>query len=238
MLKSEQPDHKVVRSGSISSSRRSLLKRGATFVSVLVVSGVELNLNEAFAQRSASVAGGAVDLGAGDIGVLNYAYALEQLEAAFYTQVLDRPYRGMNAYEQGVLGDLRDHEISHREFLKGALGSARIPDLQVNFSRVNFDNRQSVLTTARTFEDLGVSAYNGAGQLLRSPQYLAAAGSIVSIEARHAAIIRDMLQPLSAAFAGNDVVDAAGLDVARLPSQVLPLAAPFIRTPVSASQLP
>jgi hypothetical protein len=95
-----------------------------------------------------------------------------------------------------------------------------------------------VLTTARTFEDLGVSAYNGAGQLLSNPQFLAAAGTIVSVEARHAAIIRDILNPLSPAFAGNDVVDAAGLDVARVPSQVLPLAAPFIATPVSARQLP
>jgi hypothetical protein len=202
------------------------------------VLGVELDLSKAYAQRGATVVGGAVDLGSGDFAVLNYAFALEQLEAAFYTQVVASPYRGMNRYEMEVLTDLRDHEVAHREFFRNALGFNRIPDLQVDFSRVNFASRQSVLTTARTFEDLGVSAYNGAGQLLSNPQFLAAAGTIVSVEARHAAIIRDIINPLSPAFAGNDVVDAAGLDVARLPSQVLPLADPFIVTPVTASQLP
>lgn len=206
-------------------------------MSVAVVSGVELNLNEAFAQRGAAMAG-AVDLGSGDFAVLNYAYALEQLEAAFYTVVLERPYAGMNSYEAQVLTGIRDHEIAHREFFRNALGSNAIPDLQVDFRRVSFGSRQSVLTTARTFEDLGVSAYNGAGGLISNPQYLAAAGTIVSVEARHAALIRDLLNPLSTAFAGDDVVNRAGLDVARSPSQVLPKAAPFVLTPISASQLP
>lgn len=217
-------------------SRRSVLRIGGTASAALAF--FHLGMGQAFAQQDASVGGGAVDLGSGDFAVLNYAYALEQLEAAFYTQVLASPYRGINSYEQSVLSEIRDHEVAHREFLRGALGGNAIPDLQVNFSRINFNNRGSVLTTAKTFEDLGVSAYNGAGQLLRDPQYLAAAGSIVSVEARHAAIIRDILSPLSASFAGNDVVNSAGLDGARLPSQVLPKAAPFVATPISASQLP
>lgn len=219
-------------------SRRALLKATGAAAASAVVVGIELNIGEAYAQRGASVVGGAVDLGSGDFAVLNYAFALEQLEAAFYTVVLERPYRGMSNYEQQVLTGLRDHEIAHREFFRNALGGNRIPDLQVNFSKINFGNRSSVLTTARTFEDLGVSAYNGAGQLLQNPAFLAAAGTIVSVEARHAAIIRDILGPLSTAFAGNDVVNSAGLDVARLPSQVLPKAAPFVATPISASQLP
>lgn len=198
----------------------------------------ELSISQAYAQRGAATA--AVDLGSGDIGVLNYAYALEQLEAAYYTQVLATPYSGMNDYEKFVLTELRNHEVAHVEFFRKALGRNRIPDLQVNFSAVNFASRQSVLTTSRTFEDLGVSAYNGAGQLLRNPAYLTAAGRIVSVEARHAAIIRDLIVPLDddAGFAGDDIIDANGLDVVRLPSQVLPLAAPFIATPVTARQLP
>ena len=59
--------------------------------------------------------------------------------------------------------------------------------------------------TARTFEDLGVSAYNGAGQLLTVAANLLTAGKIVSVEARHAAAIRDLLVPNS--FAASDVVD-------------------------------
>lgn len=215
--------------------RRVVLKWAAMAMASAAVFGVDvrgLGLPSAFAQA------GAVDLGSGDIGVLNYAYALEQLEAAFYTQVLASPYSGMNKYERSVLSDIRGHEVAHREFFKKALGAKRIPDLAVNFKAVDFSSRDSVLKTAITFEDLGVSAYNGGGAAIENVKYLAAAGSIVSVEARHAAILRDVLSSMSASFAGDDVVDAAGLDVARVPSQVLPLAAPFIATPVTATQLP
>ena len=217
------------------STRRSVLKWAVAAAASAAVFGVNvpgLRLNEAFAQA------GAVDVGGGDVGVLNYAYALEQLEAAFYTQVVANPYQGMNSYERSVLRDIRDHEIAHRAFFANALGRNRIPNLTPNFSAVDFASRQSVLTTASTFEDLGVSAYNGGGQAIRNPAYLAAAGSIVSVEARHAAILRDLINPLSSSFAGFDVVDFSGFDVARAPSQVLISAAPFIATPITATQLP
>jgi Ferritin-like domain len=217
------------------SSRRAILKWGAAAAASAAAFGVNvpgLRLSAAFAQA------GAVDLGGGDVGVLNYAYALEQLEAAFYTQVVAHPYGGMSRYEHSVLRDIREHEIAHRAFFAKALGRNRIPNLTPNFSAVDFSSRQSVLTTASTFEDLGVSAYNGGGAAIRNPAYLAAAGSIVSVEARHAAILRDLLNPLSASFAGFDVVDFKGLDVARPPSQVLMKAAPFIATPVTATRLP
>ncbi|MGI8468393.1 MAG: ferritin-like domain-containing protein [Pyrinomonadaceae bacterium] len=181
---------------------------------------------------------GAVDLGKGDTGILNYAYALEQLEAAFYTQVVSTSFTRMTSAERAILTDIRDHEIAHREFFKTALGKKAIPGLQVNFTSIDFNSRDSVLGTAKTFEDLGVSAYNGAGQLLKNGDYLLIAGKIVSVEARHAATIRDLLNPFSAAFAGDDVVNSSGLDMARMPSEVLSAAAPFIRTPVTANKLP
>ncbi len=181
----------------------------------------------------------AVSLGTGDFGILNYAYALEQLEAAFYTQVVTSLYAGATAEETQILTDIRDHEVIHREFLKAALGTNAIPDLSVDFTGVDFASRTNVLETARTFEDLGVSAYNGAGQLLESADYLLLAGKIVSVEARHASAIRDLLNPLSADFAGDDVVDpVTGLDVSRSPAEVLPLADPFVTTPIDASGLP
>lgn len=180
----------------------------------------------------------AVDLGAGDVGILNYAYALEQLEAAFYTQVVATPYSGMSSEEMTILTEIRDHEQIHRDFFKTAIGSAAIPALTPNFGAINFNDRNSVLTAARTFEDLGVSAYNGAGKLIKDVNYLLLAGKIVSVEARHAAIIRDLLSSRTAAFAGDDVVTASnGLDAARLPSAVLPLAQPFIQNKVTATQL-
>jgi len=57
-----------------------------------------------------------VYLGTGDIALLNYAYVLEQLEAAFYTAVMASPYSGMSRYERSVLSDVKGHEIADREF--------------------------------------------------------------------------------------------------------------------------
>jgi hypothetical protein len=179
-----------------------------------------------------------VNLGSGDTGILNYAYALEQLEAAFYIQVVSTPFSGITAAEQAILADIRDHEVAHRDFFKTALGSSAIGALEVNFSSIDFTNRNSVLSTAKAFEDLGVSAYNGAGKLLMDVNNLLLAGKIVSVEARHAAVIRDLLNPKSADYAGDDVVDASGLDVQRMPSDVLSIAAPYIKTKINASNLP
>lgn len=211
--------------------RRSFLKFAGASLAVGIVSTVG-------GRRLLAQTSNGVNLGSGDMGVLNYAYALEQLEAAFYTRVTNSFYSGATARERDLLGDIHRHEVAHREFLKGALGSAAIPDLDVNFDSVNFRSRQSVLTTARTFEDTGVSAYNGAGQLLRDPGHLLAAGRIVSVEARHAATLRELLSPRSAAFAGDDIVDSFGLGAVLAPPAVMKVVAPFIRTQIDASNLP
>ena len=180
-----------------------------------------------------------IDLGKGDIGVLNYAYALEQLEAAFYSQAVNTPYSGMSSAESQILTEIRDHEIAHRELFKAALGKKAIPGLSPNFTAIDFGSRASVLGTAKVFEDLGVSAYNGAGQLLKKGDYLLLAGKIVSVEARHAATIRDLLMPKSPAFSGDDVTDSqTGLDMAKMPSEVLAAAAPFVNGTINASNLP
>lgn len=178
-----------------------------------------------------------VNLGSGDVGVLNYAYALEQLEAAFYTRVMASPFSGMTATETAFLTDIRDHEIAHRNFFKAAItaaGATPLQDLEVDFAAVNFGSRDSVLATAKTFEDLGVMAYNGAGKLITTPAYLTIAGQIVSVEARHAALIADLIS--NGTF--SNTTDANGLDKAMTPIQVLAAADPFIVTKLNASNLP
>lgn len=179
-----------------------------------------------------------VDLGSGDTGILNYAYALEQLEAAFYIQVVAKSfYTGATANEKSLLTDIRDHEIAHRELFKAALGGSAIQALEVDFSSVNFADRASVLGTAKAFEDLGVSAYNGAGPLLTSAAFLTLAGKIVSVEARHAALIRDLIS--NGSFVAADVVDMTnGLEKSRTPAQVLSIAGTYIKTQINASNLP
>lgn len=181
-----------------------------------------------------------VYLGSGDTGILNYAYALEQLEAAFYTMVVAEASFGSlySEDERTILQDLKKHEISHREFFKTALGDNAIRDLTPDFSAVDFSSRSSVLATAKTFEDLGVAAYNGAGKLLMDLNLLLVAGKIVSVEARHAAAIRDVINPGSSDFAGDDVVDENGLDQALMPADVLAAAQPFIKDKIDGSELP
>jgi hypothetical protein len=153
---------------------------------------------------------GMVNVGSGDAGVLNYAYALEQLEAAFYTQLRTGGYytgSSITAAEKSILDDLYYHEVIHRDFFKAAItaaGATPIQALTPNFSAIDFSSRASVLGAAKAFEDLGVAAYNGAGQYITSPTYLYIAGKIVSVEARHAAIIRDLVS--EGTFVGNDVI--------------------------------
>ena len=191
---------------------------------------------------------GVFDFGGNDLGVLTYAYALEQLEADFYTKVVNASgfTTTFNATEQRVLEDLYKHEVIHREFFKAALTGALpnpshqlLPDLEFNYGSLNFSSRDQVLATSKALEDTGVAAYNGAGRLLSNPDYLLLAGKIVSVEARHASAIRSLINPNSKDFAGDDVVDPiTGLDVKMNPSQVLAIADGFIVTPFSATYLP
>ncbi len=214
---------------------------------------------------------GTISLGVGDEAVLNYAYALEQLEAAFFTKVIADASGVLQPRERMVVDDLRKHELIHREFYRAAipaLGLRRIPELTFDFTTVDFTSRESILVTSAVLEDLGVSAYNGAAQLIQNPAILIVAGKIVSNEARHASAVRDLIDQAGFVasnrrqfFAGRmqsatvtetvptgvatltlqgfgtpnpatgvlgGVTDENGLDLFRVPAQVLPLAAPFI----------
>jgi hypothetical protein len=226
------------------------------FLRLLGIGGTVVMLPSMFAacdddDEPTGTGGGAVALNLGnDTGILNYAYALEQLEAAFYVAVVGSTvFNGMTAEQREVLTDLRNHEVIHREFFRAALGNGRIPDLALNTATVNtaIASAASILKTAETFEDLGVAAYNGAGKYLQNVTFLAAAGSIVAVEARHAAAIRDLREglgltgtPAGTRFAGNDVIDDDGLDVKLEPGAVLARvgATNFVTTSISIGTQP
>ena len=184
------------------------------------------------------------DLGSGDVGILNYAFALEQLEAAFYTQVRAGGYYDRAPQEEkDLFDDLYNHEVIHRDFFKAAITGAvgeenTLPDLEFDVSSIDFDDRTSVLNTALLLEDTGVGAYNGAGNRIADATYLTLAGKIVSVEARHASAIRSLIDPTGGYFAGDDVVDEDGLDLATDPSDVLSAAGGFITTEFTANNLP
>ena len=204
-------------------SRRSFLRTAAA-------AGAALALPAALSGCHVLGAAGRRKLDFGDdFGVLNYAYALETLEADFYTQVVHNPPRDLRPGELEVLRDIAEHERQHQAFFKRALQVLRVELPPRDFRSVNMGSRDAVLAQARTFEDLGVGAYNGAGQRLRLAEFLTIAGKIVSVEARHASAIRDLIEPGSRSFAGDDVVDANGLDRAYEPGYVLDQAQPFFR---------
>ena len=232
---SKHDDHELLEEQSFLSKklqRRSFLQyagAGAAGIA-LVAAGCKKDNSKAIVAETQ----GNFNFGTGDVAVLNYAYALEQLEAAFYIKVVASPYSNMQPNELALLTDIREHEVAHREFFKAALGSNAIGNLEVDFSSINFGDRNSVLQTAKTFEDLGVSAYNGAGALIKDANYLTLAGKIVSVEARHAALIRDLIN--NGTFA--DDLDKDALDIHKLPPAVLAIAGKYIKTKINVSGLP
>ena len=165
-----------------------------------------------------------------DFGVLNYAYALETLEAEFYAKAVANPPADLKPGELDILKDIGVHEAAHRRFLKRALGPFGTADAEVDLSSIDFRTRQGLLTQAQMFEDLGVAGYNGAARRLRLAEFLTIAGKIVSVEARHAAAIRNMLQPNSRYAAGAGVIDAHGKDRALPPQEVLAMTKHFFKT--------
>ena len=169
-----------------------------------------------------------------DFGILNFAYALETLESRFYRKVCEAPPRDLKPGELQILQDIRDHEIAHARFLKRSLQILRVEVPMSVWPGIDFTSRTSVLAAARTFEDLGVAGYNGAGTRIRLAEFLTIAGKIVSVEARHAAALRDMINPNSRDFAGDDVVDAQGLDRAFEPGEVLAQAQKYFAEPYRA----
>ena len=215
-------------------SRRDMLRAAGLGSAALMLAGCTqggIDLMSPLTPSRAIVNGSGITLDFSmDIDVLNYAYALEQLEAAFYVAVVtNAAFSSIFASnEQRVLRDVRDHEVVHRDFFAAVLGSARIPNLTPDFTTVNFGDRNAVLQLARTFEDLGVSAYNGAARYIANLTYLGIAGKIVSVEARHAAAIRDLIAPRSSSFAPKPFDDANS------PQTVLTAADPFIVENITA----
>ncbi len=219
------------RKATLDTNRRNFLKLGGVGIMAAGLTLAGCNDNDYQFIPPADV----FDLGSGDVGVLNYAYALEQLEADFYTKVVNNFYAGISNKEKEIFTDIYHHEIIHRDFFKAALSAATgnvLPTLSFKYDGVDFNSRASILATSKALEDTGVAAYNGAGQFITNLDYLVIAGKIVSVEARHASAIRDLINPGSADFSGDDVVDPiSGLDVAKTPKQIVAIAGGFITTP-------
>ena len=189
-------------------TRSSFILRGAVAAGSVYGAGmVSPFVRQAFAQG-----------GGGDVEVLNFALTLEFLEAAFYREAAG--VSGLSADAKELVKTFGEEEQQHVDAIKGTirdLGGEPVAEPMVDFGRLNSED--AFLELAVTFEDLGVSAYNGAAPSIKSKDVLAAAGSIVQVEARHAAAIR--------LLAGEDPAPAA-FDESATMSKVQKAVKPFI----------
>ncbi|MDX6507207.1 MAG: hypothetical protein QOG06_1851 [Gaiellaceae bacterium] len=124
----------------------------------------------------------------GDLDILNFALTLEYLEAAFYAKATKT--LNLSGETKKVATLIGEHEAMHVKGLTAAIKGAGGTPVKAPGVKFPFKDQASFLKLAQVFEDTGVSAYNGAAPMITSPDVLATAGTIVQVEARHAAAIR------------------------------------------------
>lgn len=157
--------------------------------------------------------------GGGDIDILNFALTLEYLETAFYKHKAKAV--GLGGEAKSLAATIAEHEQLHVDALTKAIKTAGGTPVKKPTFAFPVSDQASFLKLAYTLENVGVGAYNGAGPSLRNKQYLAAAGSIVQVEARHAAAI--------GLLTGQSVTPDGGFDKALTKAQVLKAAGPLIK---------
>jgi serine-rich repeat adhesion-like glycoprotein len=164
-----------------------------------------------YVRRALAMSGGS------DIDILNFALTLEYLESTFYAEAKRRA--GASGELKSLIELLAKDEQEHVEALAGTvkkLGGKPVAKPKFDFP---YSNTAGFLKLAQTFEDTGVSAYNGAAPMIKSKEVLTAAGSIVQVEARHAAAIR---------LQNKEEPAPAGFDEPLNEKQVLKAVEPFI----------
>jgi Ferritin-like domain len=143
--------------------------------------------------------------GKGDVGILNYALTLEYLEAAFYNGATAANL-SLSSQASAFLKVVTKDENAHVKFLKKALGSKAAKEPKFNFKGAN-TNTEMFMKTAQVLENTGVHAYSGQALNIKTPAYVAAALSILTIEARHASVIGLLNDPSGEAIAPNGPFD-------------------------------
>jgi rubrerythrin len=155
--------------------------------------------------------------GSSDVDILNFALTLEYLESTFYEEAMKKVKASGEL--KTLLPLLASDEKQHVAALRGTiekLGGKPVAEPKFDFE---YSGTSGFLKLAETFENTGVSAYNGAAPEIKSKEVLGAAGSIVQVEARHAAAI--------ALQNGNEPAPSA-FDSPLTEKQVLKAVEPFI----------
>ncbi len=168
--------------------------------------------------RLTAVAQGFAD----DIEVLNYALTLEHLEFAFYRDGIGQFTFGADPFGNSIdeyFAAIRDHEGAHVATLTQVitdLGGTPVAEAVFDFG---YTDAATFQATAAALENTGVSAYDGAGAAIESPDLLTAAGTIVAVEARHASYLN---------LITGELPFPAAFETPLTPEDVLAIAGPFI----------
>jgi rubrerythrin len=151
----------------------------------------------------------ATTLPATDVSILNYALVLEYMQASFYTEA-ERigAIRGKAAHAMQVIGAT---ERAHVDAFRKLLGSQAVKRPTFDFQGAT-EQQRPFLKTAVAFEDLAVAAYKGQAPKLESRPVLAAAVGIHSVEARHAAWMRELFGITPAVQAFDEPASRASID--------------------------
>jgi hypothetical protein len=137
--------------------------------------------------------------GGGDVDILNFALTLEYLEADFYRQANKLPLKGQY---KSLAKEFGANEQEHVDALIATIGQLGGKPVKSPKFAFGLKTQKDFEKLAVTLEDTGVSAYNGAAPMIMSKEVLGAAGSIVQVEARHAAALRFLggMNPTKGAF--------------------------------------
>jgi Ferritin-like domain len=178
-------------------SRRSDFLRRTAFVGGAALAGAAV----AGAPRLTNAA----QLSQPDLRALNLLLLVEYTEQAFYAEALRRKKLSGKALEYARA--VAEQEKEHLKLIKGVLGGRAEAKPEFDFGDKT-GSRDAFAAAAGDLEDLAVAAYNGQGTNVTT-EILAAAGKIVSVEARHAAWIRSIVDQPPAPDA-TDTPQSAG----------------------------